>query len=76
MNTLWGVHPVHKDHRGSAESMLKIAEKELFSKGLIRAGDVLGMVAGTKFASGATNFMRLHTVGEDDRPVAKLRRKS
>ena len=68
MNALWGVHPVHKEKWETAESMLKTAEGELLQKGLIRAGEVLGLVAGTKFTSGATNFMRLHTVGEDDRP--------
>jgi pyruvate kinase len=75
MNALWGVHPIHKDHWESAESMLKTAEKELLPKGLIRAGDVLGLVAGTKFASGATNFMRLHTVGESSRGPEKRGRK-
>src|SRR3984893_3925833 len=64
MNTLWGVHPVHKDQWESAEEMLKTAEKELLPKGLLRIGDVLGLVAGTKLTSGATNFMRLHTVGD------------
>jgi len=76
MNALWGVHPVHQSQWESAEAMLKTAEKELLPKGLIRAGEVLGLVAGTKLASGATNFMRLHTVGESDRPTGKRRRKS
>ncbi len=71
MNALWGVHPVHKDKWESAESMLQTAEQVLLPKGLIRAGEVLGLVAGTKFTSGATNFMRLHTVGESDRAVRK-----
>jgi pyruvate kinase len=66
MNALWGVHPVHAEEWESAESMLRTAEKELISKGLLREGDVLGLVAGTKLTSGATNFMRLHTVGEND----------
>ena len=64
MNALWGVHPVHADQWESAESMLMTAENELIAKGLLREGDVLGLVAGTKLTSGATNFMRLHTVGE------------
>jgi len=68
MNALWGVHPVHKAKWESAESMLKTAEEELLPRGLIRQGEALGLVAGTKFTSGATNFMRLHTVGEDGRP--------
>ncbi len=64
MNCLWGVHPVHKVGWESAETMVRTAEQELMSKGLLRPGDVLGLVAGTKLTSGATNFMRLHTVGE------------
>ena len=71
MNTLWGVHPVHKDQWESAEEMLRTAEKELLPKGLLRVGDVLGLVAGTKLTSGATNFMRLHTVGESDQALRK-----
>src|SRR6202162_3434817 len=75
MNTLWGVHPVHKDRWESAESMLRTAENELLPKGLLRIGDVLGLVAGTKLTSGATNFMRLHTVGESDRAFPTRRKK-
>ena len=75
MNALWGVYPVHKDQWESAESMLRTAEEELLPKGLLRAGDVLGLVAGTKLTSGATNFMRLHTVGESDRARSPRRQK-
>jgi pyruvate kinase len=74
MNALWGVHPVHKDKWETAESMLKTAEEALLPRGRIRQGEVLGLVAGTKFTSGATNFMRLHTVGENDGPDTKRRR--
>jgi pyruvate kinase len=75
MNALWGVHPVHKKEWESAEAMLRTAEKELLPKGLLHAGDVLGLVAGTQLTSGATNFMRLHTVGESDRAARSTRRK-
>jgi pyruvate kinase len=73
MNALWGVHPVHKEEWESAESMLRTAEEELLPKGLLRTGDVLGLVAGTKLTSGATNFMRLHTVGESDKASSTTR---
>jgi len=75
MNALWGVHPVHKDQWESAEAMLRTAEEELLPKGLLRTGDVLGLVAGTKLTAGATNFMRLHTVEESDRARPKGRKK-
>jgi pyruvate kinase len=75
MNALWGVHPVHKPEWESAEAMLRTAEEELLPKGLLRTGDVLGLVAGTKLTSGATNFMRLHTVEESERPRTIQRKK-
>jgi pyruvate kinase len=75
MNALWGVYPVHKEEWESAEAMLRTAEKELLPKGLLRIGDVLGLVAGTKLTSGATNFMRLHTVVESDRARLTRRQK-
>jgi pyruvate kinase len=75
MNALWGVNPIHKMQWSSAEEMVRTAEKDLLPKGIIRTGDVLGLVAGTRLTSGATNFMRLHTVGESEGPRAKRRGK-
>ena len=43
-----------------------MAEQELLSRGLLKPGDVLGVVAGTRQASGSTNFMRLHTVTAEE----------
>ncbi len=76
MNALWGVQPIHKLQWNSAEEMVTTAEKELLPKGVIREGDVLGLVAGTRLTSGATNFMRLHTVGESERPKPKRQSKT
>jgi pyruvate kinase len=73
MNALWGVHPIHKNEWNSAEQMVKTAERALLPKGVIRKGDVLGLVAGTRLTEGATNFMRLHTVGDSEKPRKKPR---
>jgi pyruvate kinase len=75
MNSLWGVHPVQAEEWESAEAMLRTAEEELLPRGLLRPGDVLGLVAGTKLTSGATNFMRLHTVEASDGVQAARRKK-
>jgi hypothetical protein len=48
----------------SAEQMVNLAERDLLRHGLLKSGDVLGVVAGTRQASGSTNFLRLHTVEE------------
>ncbi len=62
MNLLWGVHPLRREQARSAEDMVRAAESELVRKQKVKAGDVLGVVAGTQMASGSTNFMRLHVV--------------
>jgi pyruvate kinase len=62
MNLLWGVQPVIRDHALNSEEMLATAEQELLRTGRVKAGDVLGVVAGTQMSSGSTNFMRLHVL--------------
>jgi pyruvate kinase len=66
MNLYWGVHPVHCAQARSAEEMVTMAEKDLVSRGLLKPGDVLGVVAGTRQASGSTNLMRLHVVTNEE----------
>jgi pyruvate kinase len=58
----WGVHPMYCTPALSAEEMVYVAERELLSRGQLKANDVLGVVAGTRQSAGSTNFMRLHTV--------------
>ncbi len=62
----WGVCPMMCEPRLSSETMVDVAEHDLLARGLLTAGDVLGVVAGTRQASGSTNFMRLHTVTQEE----------
>ncbi len=62
MNLYWGVHPVRCPQARSAEQMVELAEQDLVRRGLLKPWDVLGVVAGTRQASGSTNLMRLHVV--------------
>jgi pyruvate kinase len=64
MNLFWGVHPLRRDQARTAEDMVRAAEYELVRQEKLKAGDVLGVVAGTQMSSGSTNFMRLRTVRE------------
>jgi hypothetical protein len=50
--------------------MVDVAEYELLNRRLLKPGDVLGVVAGTRQASGSTNFMRLHTVTPEEATAA------
>ena len=74
MNLYWGVHPVRCVKARSAEQMVDVAEQDLLRTGVIKRGDVLGIVVGTRQAAGATNIMRLHEVGVTD--VAASAKKS
>ena len=62
MNLFWGVQPVRREHAMNAEEMLATAEQELVRTGKLKAGDILGVVAGRQMSAGSTNFMRLHVV--------------
>jgi len=66
LNLYWGVHPMCCSQATSVEEMVSMAERQLLDAGLLKAGDVLGVVAGTRQASGATNFMRLHSVSAEE----------
>ena len=66
MNLYWGVHPVRCRQARSAEQMVTMAEQELVGRGLLKPGDVLGVVAGTRQSSGSTNLMRLHVVTDEE----------
>ncbi len=66
MNLYWGVHPVRCRQARSAEQMVIMAEQDLVRRGLLQPKDVLGVVAGTRQASGSTNLMRLHIVTDQE----------
>jgi pyruvate kinase len=55
--------------------MVEIAEKQLLRQGKIKPGEVLGVVAGTRLASGSTNFMRLHIAMDEEEHSRHDRRK-
>jgi pyruvate kinase len=65
-NLYWGVQPMKCAQALSIDHMVDMAEEELLGRGLLKSGDVLGVVAGTRQASGSTNFMRLHTVTTEE----------
>jgi len=65
-NLYWGVHPMKCAQALSAEHMVQVAEKYLLDLRVLKPGDVLGVVAGTRQSSGSTNFMRLHTVTAEE----------
>jgi pyruvate kinase len=64
-NLLWGVKPLQCAKLNSVESMVETAEAQLEAHGDVKRGEVIAIVAGTRTKSGATNFLRLHALGEN-----------
>jgi pyruvate kinase len=76
MNLFWGVTPIQCDIAPTAEDMVREAEEELIRRGVVKKGDVMGVISGTLGASGSTNIMRLHTVGADNSGDERERRRT
>jgi pyruvate kinase len=53
-----------------------MAEDVLQKEGFVHRGQVVGIVAGTRTKSGATNFMRLHMIGDSVDAAARIRSRS
>ena len=64
MTMLWGVLPIKCAKNYTTEQMVTEAERILEDRGLVRAREILGIVAGTRTRSGSTNFLRLHVLGD------------
>jgi pyruvate kinase len=78
MSLLWGVHPMLCPRSHNTDQMVEVAETLLERAGFVHERQVLGIVAGTRTKSGATNFMRLHYIGDRDlaAPVSKKAKRS
>ena len=63
---LWGNFPILCERFSDTDELVEMAEDILEGRGLVKTRDVVGIVAGTRTKSGATNFMRLHMIGDRD----------
>jgi pyruvate kinase len=61
---LWGTTPILCAHARDTDRLVSIAEEILEQQAGVVRGQIVGIVAGTRTRSGATNFMRLHTIGD------------
>ncbi|MBI4165496.1 MAG: pyruvate kinase [Acidobacteria bacterium] len=59
----WGVTPIGMSHVSSTEGMVEGAARMLRARGVVKAGDLIAVVAGTPLARrGSTNFLKVHRV--------------
>jgi pyruvate kinase len=70
---LWGTFPILCAHARDTDKLVSMAESILETYGYVHRSQVVGIVAGTRTKSGATNFMRLHMIGDSVDAAARLR---
>jgi pyruvate kinase len=63
-NLLWGTYPIHCERFRDTDKLVEMAETILESGGFVKPREIVGIVAGTATKTGATNFMRLHLIGD------------
>ena len=73
---LWGTYPILCERFNDTDKLVNMAEQILEDSGYVQKRQVVGIVAGTRTKSGATNFMRLHMVGDrESAPDKKAEKK-
>jgi pyruvate kinase len=63
-NLLWGTYPIHCERFTDTDKLVNMAEEILEKGGYVKPREIVGIVAGTATKTGATNFMRLHLIGD------------
>ncbi len=63
---LWGTYPLLCERFRDTDKLVNMAEEILERHGYVQKRQIVGIVAGTRTLSGATNFLRLHMVGDRD----------
>lgn len=73
---LWGTYPILCGRFHDTDTLVNMAEEILESRGSVQERQIVGIVAGTRTRSGATNFMRLHMIGDRDTEPMAMQKKS
>jgi pyruvate kinase len=76
---LWGTFPLLCKRFRDTDKLVEMAEQTLEEHGFVEPRQIVGIVAGTRTKSGATNFMRLHMIGDQNAaaaPTKKIKRKN
>jgi pyruvate kinase len=61
---LWGTYPIQCERFVGTDKLVETAEAILEMRGFVTSRQIVGIVAGTATKTGATNFMRLHLIGD------------
>ncbi len=70
LSLYWGVVPRTIAKVPNIDALIQAAEKRLLEEGMVKRGDIVGIVAGTPlFVGGTTNFMKFHVIGSDEEEI-------
>ena len=72
---LWGTYPIRCERFRDTDKLIQMAESILLNPGYVHERQILGIVAGTRTRSGATNFMRLHMIGDREPDILEKKTK-
>jgi pyruvate kinase len=65
LGLIWGVRPFLSPHGHNVNQMIRIGDRVLVRKAGFKRNDLVILVAGTRLSSGATNFLKIHQIGQD-----------
>jgi pyruvate kinase len=65
LGLIWGVRPFLSPHGHNVNQMIRIGDQVLVKKAGFKRNDLVILVAGTRLSSGATNFLKIHQIGQD-----------
>lgn len=67
MVLVWGVHPIHVPMFNSIDEMVGTVVRAAHGHHLVNKGDSIVIIAGVPFGNNSqTNFLKIHTVGENN----------
>src|SRR3984893_736762 len=67
---LWGTYPILCERFHDTDKLVDMAEDILETQGHVHPPQIVRIVRGTRTTSAATNFMRLHMVGDRDQETS------
>lgn len=66
MSLTWGARTLLCENGNSVNHLISIGDKILTKKTFLKKGDKVVVIAGTGLSSGATNMLKIHSVGENN----------
>lgn len=64
MSLTWGARTILCDNGKTVDHLMSIGDKMLVSETFLKKGDKVIVIAGTGLSSGATNMLKIHTIGD------------